>query len=123
MVVVLAPDILAVPGRAGTAVHADAPDGGDLAQGFEIHAEILVGFVHIAVAGRQRLVMVADFVAQGGNLPDDFLVPTLRDGPEIVDPVEAQFCLDLRRTEGIPGAQVHVVTEGQRPETIGLQNG
>ena len=62
-VVVMFPEVFAVVGGAGTAMHADGGDGNEVSEAFEVGYKVKVGGLDVTVAGGEAFVMVADFVA------------------------------------------------------------
>ena len=122
LVIVLLPDILAVVRRARASVHADAPHRNNLPQRLKVLAEVLIGLVDVPVAGRQRFVMITDFVAQGRDFTDDILIPTLRNGAEIIDAEHPLLRLEAGGPEAVLRFEVHVVTERQGIEIVILES-
>ncbi len=110
-VVMVFPDVFAVEGRARTAVHADGFYGCQLPEFFQVVAEVIVGFFHVAVAGGEAFVMVADFVAQVANFPDDGFVPALGHGPEVVGTADVVSGLYFGKCQGVQWLVVHIVAQ------------
>jgi len=73
--------------------------------------EALDGFLVVTVAGGEVVVVVAYFVAEGGNLFDDAFVVFFWEDAEVVTAFDAELVLDLCHAEGAGVAGFDVVAE------------
>ncbi len=68
-------------------------------------------FFHVAVAGGEAFVMVADFVAQVANFFDGVFIPALGHGPEVVGAADVVSGLYSGKSQGVQEFVVHVVAQ------------
>ena len=66
--------------------------------------------------------MIAHLVAQGRDFTDDILIPTLRNGAEIIDAEHPLLRLEAGGPEAVLRFEVHVVTERQGIEIVILES-
>ena len=105
------PQVPVVPARQRRSFHADGFHRGDFAQGSQVLFEAEDGLFVIAFAIGEVVVVVADLMAQGGDLPDDLLVKMSGQEAKVVGTANTQLMLNLCESQRIAIARLHVVAE------------
>lgn len=113
MVVIVLPKVATVVGTFRAAVHTHrryrTTDEG--AETLQVVAEISIGCLLVAPAGGQRLIVVADLMAESKDLKDHRLVPALGHCAEIEDGPHPHLGLNLGNAERMPWAEVDIVAQ------------
>ena len=65
--------------------------------------------------------MIAHLVAQGRDFTDDILIPTLRNGAEIIDAGHPLLRLKAGGPEAVLRFEIHIVPKRQSVEAVFLQ--
>lgn len=77
----------------------------------EVAAELVPGFIDIALASIHSFVVVTDFVAEGMYFKNDVLFVALGNGAEIVCSGNTQFVLYTCKSQRVQRAGIHVVAK------------